>query len=160
MFKRISGSLPWNMSMSKPSFYGDQDYKIISRPPDYRLTLRMETKRYNVTFRKEKACTIIFFTLPIWSTAPLKSISSRSERGFVSDWRFRDVETQVESERSAVEGRNMRQTLWWALDPFTWTQHGPGTKQSPAWSLPFLWSMFWHTRVKILIRFERNQSDL
>ena len=42
---------------------------------------------FRVAFRKEKACKIIFFILPIWSTRPLKLMSSRSERGFVSDWR-------------------------------------------------------------------------
>ena len=45
--------------------------------------------RISVTFRKEKACHIIFFILPIWFTTPLKSISSCSERGFVSDWRLK-----------------------------------------------------------------------
>ena len=36
---------------------------------------------FRVAFRKEKACKIIFFILPIWSTRPLKLMSSRSERG-------------------------------------------------------------------------------
>ena len=92
--------------------------KITKLSPDLPNTvLHYERKQKDITlsFGSKKPAP----SFSLYCRFGLKSIFSRSERGRVSDWRFRDEETQVESECSAAKGRNMRQTLWWALDPFT-----------------------------------------
>ena len=69
---------------------------ILLNFPEY-LQSFLAVSHFRVMFRRGKVCKTIFFILPIWSTTPLKSISSRSQRGFVSG-AGREVETKVVSE--------------------------------------------------------------